>query len=92
MMKFLQKVLFPAMLLCFTTISMAQNKVISGKVVDEKGVPIVKSSVLVSGTKLGTSTNEEGKFTLSVPLSAQKLVITSLNFQKGRYRFRTPHL
>lgn len=40
---------------------------ITGKVLDEKGEPIPGASVVVKGTTVGTSTNIEGIYQLSVP-------------------------
>jgi TonB-linked SusC/RagA family outer membrane protein len=81
MKKFFQRILIPSLLLLCTTIIWAQNQPVSGKIVDEKGAPIAKASILVSGTKLGTSSNDAGEFNISIPISAKKLIISSLNFQ-----------
>lgn len=40
---------------------------ITGTVRDDKGVPLPGVTVLVKGTSLGTSTNADGSFTLSLP-------------------------
>ena len=49
----------------------AQNKSISGTVVDGAGVPVIGASVFVVGnTSNGAMTDLDGKFTLSVPESA----------------------
>ncbi len=40
---------------------------ITGKVLDEKGQPLPGVSVVVKGSKAGTSTNTEGTFQLSIP-------------------------
>ena len=57
----------------------AQNRNISGKVTDDNGLGIPRASVLVKGTRIGTTTNADGNFTLSVPASAKTLVISSVN-------------
>ncbi|MDR6803495.1 TonB-linked SusC/RagA family outer membrane protein [Dyadobacter sp. BE34] len=50
------------------TIPRAQaDRDITGKVLDEKGEPIPGASVVVKGTTVGTSTNIEGIYQLSVP-------------------------
>lgn len=48
-------------------------KEITGIVIsDEDGQPIIGASVLVKGTSIGTTTNMDGKFTISnVPSSAR---------------------
>ena len=49
----------------------AQNKSISGTVVDGAGVPVIGASVIVVGnTSNGAMTDLDGKFTLSVPENA----------------------
>ena len=46
----------------------AQNRSISGTVVDGQGVPVIGASVIVVGnTAIGTITDLDGKFSLSVP-------------------------
>ncbi|MFN4974147.1 MAG: SusC/RagA family TonB-linked outer membrane protein, partial [Bacteroidota bacterium] len=60
----------------------AQTRVITGKVLDEKGAPIANASVLVKGTTVGTTTKEDGSFTLNVPANAKELVVASVNYAK----------
>lgn len=42
-------------------------QVVSGIVLDEKKLPVVGASVMVKGTRIGTSTGVDGKFELKVP-------------------------
>jgi TonB-dependent SusC/RagA subfamily outer membrane receptor len=51
----------------------AQQRTITGKVADDKGFPLPGVTVIVKGTTLGTVTNFDGNFTLSVPASAVTL-------------------
>ena len=56
-----------ALLLLFSLLSTAlsaQNKKISGKVIDEKHQPVLGASVVVKGTTHGTSTDIDGKYEL----------------------------
>ncbi|RYY36640.1 MAG: SusC/RagA family TonB-linked outer membrane protein [Sphingobacteriaceae bacterium] len=63
------------LLLCVTQ-TFAQNRTITGTVTaKEDGLPVPGVSVTVTGTQIGTQTNAEGKYTISVPASA-----TTLNF------------
>ena len=49
----------------------AQNKPISGTVVDASGVPVIGAAVFVVGnTSTGVMTDVDGKFTLSVPTNS----------------------
>ncbi len=54
---------------------MAQVK-ISGLVVDQEHEPVIGATVLVKGTTIGTSTDLDGKFVLSVPKSNSLLTVT----------------
>lgn len=58
----------------------AQDRTITGQILDEKGVPIVGVSVLVKGTKLGTQTTITGEFSVSVPSSANTLSLNSVGY------------
>lgn len=71
------------MLLCLLLVAsqlLAQNKTVTGKVLDEKGVPVANVSVLVKGTTIGTTSKQDGSFSISVSSSAKILVISSVNF------------
>jgi TonB-linked SusC/RagA family outer membrane protein len=60
-------------------LAIAQNKSVSGTVVNEAGEPLIGASVVVKGNAtIGTVTDLDGKFTLSVPASAQTLVVKYL--------------
>jgi TonB-dependent starch-binding outer membrane protein SusC len=52
------------------------TRVITGTVVSEKGEPIPGATVIVKGTTIGTVTNPDGKFNLSIPANAQTIVVT----------------
>jgi len=63
-------------------LAIAQNKQVSGTVTDESGEPVVGASVIVKGNAaIGTVTNVEGKFSLSVPESTTKLTVKYLGMQ-----------
>ena len=59
--------------------AIAQNKVITGKVSDDKGVPLSNVSVVVKGTTIGTTTNAAGFFSVSVPANQNTLVFSYIN-------------
>lgn len=52
---------------------------ITGQVNDEKNLPMPGATVQIKGTKIGTTTNVDGKFTLTVPENAT-LVISSIGY------------
>ncbi|TAF97478.1 MAG: SusC/RagA family TonB-linked outer membrane protein, partial [Bacteroidetes bacterium] len=59
------------------------DKTVSGKVSDSKdGSPVAGASVVAKGAKVGTQTKADGTFSLRVPASVTKLVISSLNFDE----------
>lgn len=69
--------LFLAGLFLSIGMAVAQTQVTGTVVSGEDGEPIVGASVKVSGTKTGTITDVDGKFTLNVP-EGTKLVVTYL--------------
>ena len=50
---------------------------IEGTVSDNKGQPIVGAAVVVKGTTLGTSTDVDGKFTLTLPVPTDETVLSA---------------
>jgi TonB-linked SusC/RagA family outer membrane protein len=60
------------------TILFAQRTV-SGKVTDDKGVPLANVSVVVKSTSTGTTTKMDGTYSLTVPANAKTLVFTYVN-------------
>lgn len=65
-------------LLVFSSITLlAQVREISGRVTDaDNGEPLPGVAVLIKGTTVGTITNIDGVYTLSIPEDAQTLVFT----------------
>jgi TonB-linked SusC/RagA family outer membrane protein len=68
-------------LLMFSFQLFAQNRTITGKVTDENGSPVSSASIVVKGTKIGTTTSADGTYSLSVPSNAKALLISSVNFE-----------
>lgn len=56
----------------------AQTRTVSGKITDDKGVPIPNASVIVKGTSSGTTTDTDGAFSLTVSDKARTLVISAV--------------
>lgn len=54
----------------------AQQRVITGKVVGPNGEVLPNVSVVINGTKQGTTTNKDGTFTLTIAPSARTLTFT----------------
>ena len=67
---------------CLLQQAVAQDKSVSGRVTEGsngQGLPGV--TVLAKGTKIGTATNAEGQFILSVPASTTTLIFSSVGFK-----------
>ena len=58
--------------------SIAQTRIVTGRVTDDKGEPVANASVIVKGTSTGTSTKDDGSFAIAVGPRAV-LVISSLD-------------
>lgn len=68
------------LVLSLIVIQVIGQRTISGLVRDEKGTPLQSASVFVKGTQVGTITNSQGRFTLSVSSAAKTLVVSSVGF------------
>lgn len=53
-----------------------KNILIKGKVTDEKNIPLPGVTILLKGTTVGTATNTDGEFSLSVAEGIDTLVVT----------------
>jgi TonB-linked SusC/RagA family outer membrane protein len=62
-------------------LAIAQDKTVSGTVIDETGEPIIGASVFAKGTTTGTVTDIEGKFSFSIPISVTTLVVKYLGME-----------
>jgi TonB-linked SusC/RagA family outer membrane protein len=69
-------VLLMTCLFCSIGLALAQNKRISGTVVDSNGQPVTGATVVVKGTTVGVSTDIDGKYSISVPQGSKTLVIS----------------
>src|SRR5688572_1798125 len=72
------------LLLCLAAVLLLSSqlfaqKVVSGKVTDDKGTPVPNASVQVKGTTSGTVTKEDGSFTITLPANARVLIISAVN-------------
>lgn len=63
-------------------ISAVADVVVSGKVTDEKGAGLPGVSVVVKGTTLGTTTDNEGKFRITAPNPQAVLVFSFVGFER----------
>ena len=56
-------------------------KKLTGKVTDEEGMPLPGVTVLIKGTQLGTATDADGKYELTVPQGGVALVFTMVGME-----------
>jgi iron complex outermembrane receptor protein len=79
--KLLRKIVLP-MLLLISQLTFAQDKTITGKVIDSKdNTPVSKASVRVKGSGTGTSTADDGTFRLTVGSNVSTLIFSSVGFE-----------
>ncbi|MFL5745396.1 MAG: SusC/RagA family TonB-linked outer membrane protein, partial [Niastella sp.] len=64
---------------------LAQSKTITGKVTDENGGPVPNASVTVKGTSFGTTSKQDGTFSLNIPVEAKVIVITSVGMTSQEF-------
>lgn len=67
--------LFLMTVFCAYGMAMAQRTV-SGQIVDDNGVPLIGANVVVKGTTVGTVTDFDGNYSLTLPDGGETLVIT----------------
>ncbi len=74
----MRKVLLLGLTLVLSTVfAFAQNRVITGTVTStEDGLGVPGATVLVKGTTIGTATDIDGKYSISVPAGSNVLVFT----------------
>ena len=77
---FAARMLAGIFLLLLFQMARAQNKTITGEVTDDKGAPLAGATVTVKGTVGAVTTDAAGKFTISAPSSATKLVISFVGY------------
>jgi TonB-linked SusC/RagA family outer membrane protein len=54
---------------------------VRGKITNQKGEPVQNVSVLIAGSQVGTTTDNEGRYSLTVPSNTASLVISSVGFK-----------
>ena len=66
-------------LLCSVQLWAQQS--VTGKVTDDKGLPVPNVSVQVKGTNTGTVTDENGNYTITLPANATTLMFSSVDME-----------
>ncbi|MDR3367478.1 MAG: SusC/RagA family TonB-linked outer membrane protein [Prevotellaceae bacterium] len=61
-------------------LAIAQNRQVTGVVVDQAGAPVAGASVLAKGTTTGTLTDPEGRFTMYVPEGVTTIAVRYIGY------------
>ena len=74
---------FVVLLLCTLslTVLFAQERKVSGTVMDDKGTPLSGATVTVKNTNVATTTDGSGQFSISVPANARMLVMSYVGME-----------
>lgn len=81
MFKLIKQILFVFQFLLVTTIAFAQDRTISGKVTSPQGEGIPGVTVSVKGTTIGTITDVDGVYKLTVSADVKKLTYSFVGFR-----------
>ncbi len=77
----MKRTLFLCMILCIIATPIWAQRTVTGRVLDDEGYGIPSAGVSVKGaTQIGTVTDVEGNFTLSVPEDYNSLTIKAIGF------------
>jgi len=67
-------------LLLATTVALAQQRTVTGKITDANNQPVVGATVAVKGTNVATQTDANGNYTIAVPSGRNVLSLSSVGF------------
>ena len=68
------------MFMSIATAADAQNRVVTGTVVDKAGQPVIGATVIETGTMNGVATDVDGKFTLTFREKSTNITVESLGY------------
>lgn len=74
----MRKLLVTLAVFLFCSGILLAQKTVTGKVTDEAGQPVPNVSVQVKGTGVGTTTREDGTYTITVPVNGNELEFSSI--------------
>ncbi|HEY8936623.1 MAG TPA: TonB-dependent receptor, partial [Cyclobacteriaceae bacterium] len=76
-----KRIILALLFLGFSTLSYSQdNRVVTGRVVDEQGEGLPGVSVIIKGTQIGTQTDSDGKYSLTIPDDKAVLSFSFIGF------------
>ena len=87
------KTLFLVLAMMCSLPALAQNKTVTGTVIDETGEPVIGATVRVEGTQIAAVTDLDGNYTIEVPKDG-KLVVSYIGYKDmpttgGRLQLQT---
>ena len=65
-----------------------QNRILTGKVLDELGEPAVGANVLVKGTTIGVAVDLNGNYRIEVPQGKKTIVFSYIGYQTQEISYR----
>src|ERR1041385_8966176 len=72
---------FFALFLLLKQCAFAQNKVVTGKITESNDGSVLSNvSVIANGTQIGTQTDSNGYFRLTIPTAVKTLTISAIGF------------
>lgn len=80
MKKTMQKMLLALLMSCMAMLSHAQQRTVTGTVMDEQASPIAGSTVSIKGAQSAVATDEQGKFSITVPGNNAIIEISSVGY------------
>ncbi len=80
MKKTIKQLLFSVLMSCLALFAYAQQRTITGTVMDEQGAPLEGVSYVLKGTTLGGLTSEAGTFSITVPGNNAVLEFSGVGF------------
>ena len=80
---------FIILILVLISINTSAQTLIKGRVVISKNIPLNGASVYLNNTSIGTTTNDEGEFELSVPDGKHQLIVSFIGFETIQYQLNT---
>lgn len=78
----MKKLYLVLLLVTGAALSGMAQRTLTGKVVDEKGEPLIGATILVEGTTTGTVTDVDGNYSIRVPEGGQQLTISYTGYAK----------
>lgn len=73
--------IFLSVFLLFTTVTWAQNRVITGTVTEKGNISMPGVTLIIKGTSIGTTTDQDGKYSIQVPIDATNILFSFVGYE-----------